>query len=1119
MAGKPKKGAGSTPSLRAKYVPPRPPPKPPELPRAKALGPAKSKPGHPDWSQYCAAIERAVLAGTSTEHTHRPALKVLVESMEANLTATNEPSRVACGAPDFLVSRGAAPIGYIETKDVGESLQKAEGSEQIKRYCEGLDNLLLTDYLEFRWYLRGEQKMVVRLATPSRDGKLRPTQGAISQVSEMFAAFLAADAPTIRSAKDLAIRMGGLARLLRDILLRAVSSGATGSALREQMAAFRKVLLHTMTEEQFADMYAQTVSYGLFAARCNVPSGAEFTREHAPYDLPKTNPFLRKLFSHLAGPDLDDRISWAVDDLTQLLQRADFDTILRDFGKRTRREDPVIHFYETFLHAYDPTMREARGVYYTPEPVVSYIVRSVDRLLTNEFHLSSGLADTTTLPAKLQRGSMKHRVLILDPAVGTGTFLSAVIRRIRETFQGNEGMWSSYVSEHLLPRIFGFELLMAPYSVAHMKLGLLLTQTGYDFRANERLSVFLTNALEEAHETTGLPLFSQWLAEEANAASEVKQNAPVMVIVGNPPYSGHSENRGSWIRDLVADYKRGCPELSKPGGSKWLQNDYIKFIRFAQDKIERTGAGIVGFITDHSYLDGPTFRGMRQSLMGAFDEIYLVNLHGNAKRSERAPDGSKDDNVFDIEQGTVIALLVRAPSQAPSRTRTARIYYKDLWGSRESKYAWLSAHVHDDTDWKELKPAAPAHLFLPTSAKGVPEYERGWSVPDIFAVNGDPAPGLLTTHDRFAISWSRDEAIEKVEKLLSTATEGEARAHFKRLCTQDQWQYERAKSELGAENATWRSELTQVLYRPFDKRWTVFNKNVAVHRRERVTKHMLAGPNIALLTSRQTKGETFKHALVTRTISEVICLSPKTSNNAFVFPLYLYPEADIAPEQESVGGPLFRWSESRGPAARRANLAPEFLADVAQRLRMTFGGNDRCEAGEGRFGAQDVFDYIVAILHSPTYRNRFEDPLKTSFPRIPVTSRPALFETLCRLGRQVVECQLFETSLPLITTYPITGDNVVNRVEFEATSGSLRGRIWVNGSQYVDGVPKAVWEFEVGGYQVCEKWLWDRQRAKRQLTYDDLTHYQTMIASLAQTVGLMVDIDRAIAKHGGYPIE
>ncbi|MFP6749916.1 MAG: N-6 DNA methylase [Alphaproteobacteria bacterium] len=424
-------------------------------------------------SIYLSEINKALMAKTATEHTHRPALKSLVEAIASasgmDVTATNEPKQVDCGAPDYVITANTIPLGHIEAKDVGKDLDAVEKSEQLKRYFDGLPNLILTDYLEFRWYVFGEYRMTATL--DRGDGAY--------EISSLIAEFLKSKIKTITSPSNLAKRMGGLARLMRDSIRSAFNAEDKGGELHNQLKGFRQVLIEDLSEDEFADMYAQTICYGLFAARCNHKDKEPFTRYKAAHELPKTNPFLRKIFGHIAGPDLDERVTWIVDDLAELLDRTDIATILKDFGRRTRREDPVVHFYETFLAEYEPKMREARGVYYTPEPVVSYIVKSVDEILKRDFKISEGLDDYSKVkvPKTLIGGKKEaHRVTIFDPAIGTGTFLHEVIALIRDHMvtTGQTGSWSSYVSQHLLPRIFGFELLMAPYAVCHMKLGLQL---------------------------------------------------------------------------------------------------------------------------------------------------------------------------------------------------------------------------------------------------------------------------------------------------------------------------------------------------------------------------------------------------------------------------------------------------------------------------------------------------------------------------------------------------------------------------------------------------------------------------------------------------------------------
>jgi hypothetical protein len=688
---------------------------------------------------YSKRVEADLLVGNATEHTHRPTLKSLIESLANGVRAINEPQRIACGAPDLVVieATGFPNIGYIEAKDVGKSLDDAERTDQLRRYRTALVNLVLTDYREFRWYVDGERRGVARLTRPAAGGKLVAEKGGSAAVEALLTDFLCHKPQPIASPQALATRMARLAHMIRDIIVAAFEGDKPSDLLRGWREAFAQVLIADLDQPgktgEFADMLAQTLAYGLFSARVmDISPG--FTRQEAQYLIPKSNPFLRDFFFQVSGPQMDDEpFAGFVADLVSLLSDADMVSILAEFGKRSGQEDPIMHFYETFLAAYDPKLREARGVYYSPGPVASYIVRSVDYLLRTCFRRPQGLADSTQIeidnpaPAPSGKGGDKppkkikvHKVLMLDPATGTATFPYTVIDHIRAGFMqsGNAGMWSGYVREHLLPRLFGFELLMAPYAVAHFKLGLQLAGLdlpdglrqawAYDFSQDERVGVYLTNTLEGPHEHTGLPLFTQFLARETDAANRVKQDLPVLAIFGNPPYSGHSANKGPWIDGLL---KGQLPDGAKapsyyevdgqPLGErqpKWLQDDYVKFIRWAQWRIERTGSGILAFITNHSYLDNPTFRRMRRSLMQTFTDIYVLDLHGSAKKREVAPDGGKDENVFDIQQGVAIGIFVKESG----KRGPGNVHHAELWGGREAKYAQLGTDDVETTTWQWL---------------------------------------------------------------------------------------------------------------------------------------------------------------------------------------------------------------------------------------------------------------------------------------------------------------------------------------------------------------------------------------------------------------------------------
>ncbi|MHB8596748.1 MAG: type ISP restriction/modification enzyme [Ktedonobacteraceae bacterium] len=1061
--------------------------------------------------QYVRSIEAAYRSGQATEHSYRSDLKRLIETLTPGIIALNEPKRVACGAPDFVISHKQTPLGYIETKDVGVSLDRIERSDQMRRYLESLANLILTDYLEFRWYVTGEPRIIARLAQPAKKNAWHLDMQAAEQVNTLLHSFLQSQIPTVTSPKELATRMAATARLIRDAIEQAFRSEEGGGALHAQMEGFRQVLLPDLSPEQFADMYAQTLCYGLFAARCNIETGTPFTRIQAAYDIPKTNPFLRRMFTHIAGPDLDDRIAWAVDDLAETLNRTDITTILHDFGKRTRQEDPVVHFYETFLAAYDPKMREARGVYYTPEPVVSYIVRSVDHLLKATFGLSDGLADATKITVTTEGMDGKpqqhetHRVQILDPATGTGTFLHSVIDRIYDSFRGNEGLWSGYVSQHLLPRLFGFELLMAPYAVAHMKLGLQLAETHYDFHSNERLGVFLTNTLEGGFEGGQIP-FAEWLVEEAAAASGVKYHAPVMVVIGNPPYSYESKNTGPWISSLVRDYYQMDGQPLKERNPKGLRDDYVKFIRFAQWRIQQTGYGILAYISNHRYLTNPTFPGMRQSLMHTFDHLYLLNLHGSTKPKEIPPSGIVDQNVFDIQQGVAIGIFVKYLSHHKAG---CTVSYADLWGSRESKYAWLQSHDVDTTAWQELTPRTPTYFFVPQGRSLSEEYDRGWKVTTIMPVN---SVGLYTARDGLVIQETQAGLRAVLKEFVSLPVE-EAREKYHLGADSRDWQVALAQKDVRSSKLS-DERIQPIAYRPFDTRFTYYtgvSRGLICMPRPEVMHHMLAGKNLALCFMRNSREQVVSNFYAVKYIADKTILS--SADNANVAPLYLYPDPG---KLELFDTDPAEGKHSVALGSRRPNLSSAFITDISAKLNLRFTSDGKGDLLE-TFGPEDVFTYMYAVFYSPAYRVRYAEFLTSDFPRLPLTTQTGLFQALCQLGTQLVALHTMESFDSVLTPYPVRGNNLVERIEYQVSPNELhRGRVYINKTQYLEDVPPDVWEFHVGGYQVCHKWFKDRKG--RMLSYEDIRHYQHIVAVLTETISLMERIDRVIEEYEGWPI-
>lgn len=1048
-------------------------------------------------AEFFEKIKATHATGEAREHSYRPALQGLFEAMSEGVSVINEARKTEVGAPDFIFLRDGVPVGHCEAKDIDKGLSTLKGYsvEQKARYKKAFPNLLYTNGLEFEFWREGEKLAEVRIGEPLMG--MQPIPKAFDELEHLLRDFFLETPRTIHSSKRLAEMMAGKAAMIKDVIGKALIKDIEAredSDLSGQYAAFKEHLIHDIGPAEFGDIYAETIAYGLFAARLHDPTLDTFSRIEALELLPKSNPFLRSLFGYIAGPELDDRIAWIIDDLARIFLACDLKAIMADFGKLTGQNDPFLHFYETFLAAYNPQKRKARGVWYTPEPVVRFIVRAVDEVLKTEFGLADGLADTSKIRVEMDTGQQitnkdgtikkrgggratetheVHRVQILDPATGTGTFLAEVIKQIAPKIQGvAPGMWSSYIENDLIPRLHGFELLMASYAMCHMKLDMILTELGYKPSGNPpRLSVYLTNSLEEG-EHVEQNLFAQWFTREAKGANRIKRDMPIMCVIGNPPYSGHSSNKGAWIEGLMQAYKQSS-ELKRPAQAKWLSDDYVKFIRLAEHLIETNGEGVLGFITNHAYLDNPTFLDMRHHLMKSFDQIYVLDLHGSSKKKELSPDGTPDKNVFDIQQG--VAIIIATKTKTPS-IQIAKVRHADFWGTRKTKYDALNAASLSDAIFTDVTPKKAPWLFRKSDWKLRETYYEHPGIQDWFSPNGRPAPGIVTTHDQFAISWSEAEMISKVESFLSSESESDARSNW-RLCSQDQWNYGRAKSELS--DRKWLSQVQRIAYRPFDVRFTVYNQNVAVHRRERASRHLLNPQNIAILTTKANRDPSFAHALVTDTVPEVIGLSPKTASNAMVFPLYLYPAEDELDQ------------------TRRVNFDDKLYA----KLRKLATHPEHGEPDEVA-----VFDYIYGVLHAPNYRETFAEFLKIDFPRIPWPQSPDVFWAVREKGEALRRLHLMEDESVGETPFPFLGEGepVVDKPDFQATRDGL-GEVWINGDMRFSDVPEIAWGFYIGGYQPARKWLKDRKG--RPLSFDDIRHYQKIIKILSETDRIMKEIE------------
>ncbi len=1028
------------------------------------------------FEDYIKKIERDLRGGKATEYTYRGTLELLIESMAKGIQASNDPKHIAVGAPDFIVERRKVPLGYVETKDVGTDLDAVEKSDQMKRYLRGLHNLILTDYVEFRWYVNGVKRLSTHLATRTGAERLVLNPLGAQVMEEMWQEFLTAETPIITTPKELAERLAKTTHFIKEQIELALESGdaEVKQALEAQYQTFVAQLLPALTHKEFADLYAQTVTYGLFAARISAPEGGEFSLEDA-FKYLRHIPFLRRLFIEV-NEQLDEIeiIRPYLQDIVSLLKRTDVPTVLADFGRRTRTEDPVVHFYETFLAKYDPKLRESRGVYYTPEPVVQFIVRSVDEILKTRFNKPWGLADDS--------------VKVLDPAVGTGTFLYYVIQQIHDEIvnrRGQGGQWAQK-SREMLKRLYGFELLMAPYVMSHLKLGLLMKDLGAPLEGkDERVHVYLTNTLEEGAGNEGmLPGLGHGIAQEAAEAAVVKRADDIMVVLGNPPYSGHSANASkdkdgnlNFIGKLLREYYFVDGQPLGERNPKWLQDDYVKFIRYGEWRINKSGKGVLAFITNHGYLDNPTFRGMRQHLMQTFDEIYVLDLHGNSKKKEIAPDGNKDENVFDIQQGVAIIIGIKYPRKNSYKNV---INYAGYWGSRNEKYKTLQGTDIIQIGWEKVKPSEPFYLFLKQDNLLKVEYDKFWKITDIFEKK---SVGVVTGQDEKVVDFSYNNSTDTARKLSISE-----------------------------------DKVLPYQYRPFDKRFIIYDSKVVTRQRFDIMKNFVAGPNYALHVCRQISGNSWCHALVTDFITDDCYVSNITSERGYSFLAFL--------NDDEIQGKDFLFPDV--DIQHRSNIDTSFMKLLKN--QSYFSGKNSNEVNDNQnLLTMDVFNYIYAIFYSPTYRARYEEFLKIDFPRIPLTSDKKLFAALVRKGKELVDLHLLKSPKvdEFITSYPVTGDNTVEKVTFTPSPSSPSpasrrgmhtnesvGKVWINKTQFFGGVPEAVWQFKIGGYQVCDKWLKDRKG--RALSAQDVNHYQRVVVALHETIRVMKEIDAVIPK---WPIE
>lgn len=1000
-------------------------------------------------------------SGHATEHSYRPALQELFEKI-TELKVHNEPKRSEFGAPDFVFTKGKTVIAYAEAKDIYVSLDEIEKSEQMSRYY-GYSNIILTNGLDFRFYRNatpyGESVVIGKL---NKEG-VETFEGQFQLLTDTIGAFIKESKEPIKSGAVLSKVMAGKARRIRDNVKKFLEDerNPKNENLLGIYEVIKKLLLADLDHAKFADMYAQTIVYGLFVARYYDKTTDNFSRQEARDLVPVSNPFLRHFFDHIAGSSFDPRIEYIVNELCEEFNHADVQAIVHNYYKvdKDSSRDPIIHFYEDFLQEYDSAERKKMGVFYTPLPVVRFIVRTVDDILKKEFDLPHGLADASKIDIlkEIQGKRHKvpvHKVQVLDPATGTGTFLNEAILHIKKSFEGQEGRWSSYVNSDLLPRMHGFELMMASYTIAHLKLSSTIAETGAKIE-NTRLGVYLTNSLEKA-EIEEKTLFDiglgKAITEESNQANKVKNELPIMVVMGNPPYSVSSQNKGDWIQDLIKEYKKDLNERKIN-----LDDDYIKFIRLSESLIEKNGSGIVAMITNNSFIDGVTHRQMRKHLLETFDSIYILDLHGSSKKKETALDGSKDENVFAIQQGVSISILVKKDSK---KKGLGAVYHAELYGKQKIKFEALNNATINNLNWKKLDYQEPYYFFVPKDFASSKDYEDGFKLSELFAISNT---GIQTKRDSLTIHFNVAD-LDEAKKDLISLDEISLKKKYELPADGRDWTIAGAKKDV-IENEP---IVQKILYRPFDIRNTLYTgktKGFLAYPRAETSKHLVNKENISLITLR-LNGENERFVILeTKYLIEKGSLA---SGNYSFFPLYVYAD----------------------DGSKIPNLKKTIVAEI--------------EKVTGETTPENILDYIYAILHSPSYRSKYREFLKIDFPRVPYPKNVEKFRKLVEYGQELRELHLLESPKlnQLYTTYPESGSDKVE-------SGYPKfkdNRIYINEKQYFGNVTEEIWNFYIGGYQPARKWLKDRQG--RILSSEDLNHYQKMIVAFVETERIMKEINK-----------
>ncbi len=1064
------------------------------------------------------------------EHTHRTALQNLLQAIKDNQDKQNkisikqEPNndKEGRGAPDFLITKDFLTLGYIENKRVNANLDNIIKSDQILKYTKLSPNIILTDYLRFILLSLNDKNEIiickeVKICSLDEIKSVIKNQSLLDaktqELNELFSIFFSKIPNPINSALDFANHLSLRTRILKDELLSSIEN----EILLSLFNTFKETLYKELSYEEFCDSFAQTLTYSLFLAKLNNDTAKEIDLNNAKKFIPKSFPLIRSMSGFLDDSFENlENIKWLLEEIINIINHIDITSIIKELNKTGEKDlfnrptilsthkDPYLHFYETFLASYDPKLREVRGVYYTPAPVVIFIINAIDEALKQDFNHKKGLSE-----------ALDKNITLLDFATGTGTFLLEAFRKALEPISKNS---VNYNPKALIDKFCGFEFLIAPYTIAHLKISQSFKEEfNSPLNDDESLKIALTNTLysksiskEQNDQNTLFTLID--LTREFKKAQKIKEEQ-ILIITGNPPYSGASSNKGLYEDEIKISYglEPSKANLSKEQkkyinlyfqektkqntntfkaiyekhklenekNPKWLLDDYVKFIRFAQSKIDSQENGIFAFISNNSFLDNPTFRGMRYSLMQSFDKIYILNLHGDTRKKEKAPDGSKDDNVFDIMQGVSINIFIKQNS----KVKNTKIYYHDLYGKRKDKYEFLYENDLNSIKWTLVKNNEPFYLFLPQNNDLLEEYNKGISVKDMFMLSG---VGICSKRDNIVFHNNKENLMQLL-KDFNTKTKDELYKIYDIGEDSRDWKLDSAIKAVNKNCDNLENFIKKCHYRPFDKKWTYYIENSKAFMAYPVYdifEHFLENENIGLICDRGTKLNNIDNIFISSKIIDLHLVG----SGSYIYPLYLYPTTRSK-----------KFLKKENPNFNEENFTSK-IENFKESFRTFID-----EFYKEKFSPEDILGYIYAVLFHKIYREKYLDFLKIDFPKIPFTKDKNTFKNLSKLGLKLVNLHLLKNdeldfNVGEALFKDIKNKNFkIQKIKYNKDTKEL----FINESLYFNKVSPEIYEFKIGGYAVLDKYL--KSHKEEDI---DHKHFTLIIQTLNETLKIQDEISK-----------